>query len=157
MINEIQHFLIENNKTLSVCESITGGALSSKLISKAGSSNFFQGSVVVYNDEIKSKILGIDINKIKEAIIIEGPDDVLNSKDENSPNNTDNNPPIIENITIFWGLSEIFLAIAAGIISIPVISNNPTILIDMAITAAIRIVKIAFALSGFNPSASANS
>jgi len=66
MINEIQHFLIENNKTLSVCESITGGALSSKLISKAGSSNFFQGSVVVYNDEIKSKILGIDINKIKE-------------------------------------------------------------------------------------------
>ena len=67
MINEIQHFLIENNKTLSVCESITGGALSSKLISKAGSSNFFQGSVVVYNDEIKSKILGIDINKIKEV------------------------------------------------------------------------------------------
>ena len=57
MINEIQHFLIENNKTLSVCESIT----------KAGSSNFFQGSLVVYNDEIKSKILGIDINKIKEV------------------------------------------------------------------------------------------
>ena len=98
-----------------------------------------------------------NINKIKEAIIIEGPDDVLNSRDENSPNNTDNNPPIIENNTIFWGLSEIFLAIAAGIISIPVINNNPTILIDIAITAAIRIVNIAFALSGFNPSASANS
>ena len=64
---------------------------------------------------------------------------------------------IIENKTIFCGLSEIFLAIAAGIISIPVINNRPTILIDMAITAAIRIVKIAFALSGFNPSASANS
>ena len=29
-----------------------------------------------------------NINKIKEAIIIEGPDDVLNSSDENSPNNT---------------------------------------------------------------------
>ena len=90
-------------------------------------------------------------------MIIEGPDDVLNSSDENSPNNTDNNPPIIENKTIFCGLSEIFLAIAAGIISIPVINNNPTILIDMAITAAMRIVNIAFALSGFNPSASANS
>ena len=48
-----------------------------------------------------------NINKIKEAIIIEGPDDVLNSNDENRPNNTDNNPPIIENNTIFWGLSEI--------------------------------------------------
>ena len=65
MINEIQHFLIENNKTLSVCESITGGALSSKLISKSGSSNFFQGSLVVYNDEIKSKILGIDISNFQ--------------------------------------------------------------------------------------------
>jgi len=30
-----------------------------------------------------------NINKIKEAIIIEGPDDVLNSKDENSPNNNE--------------------------------------------------------------------
>ena len=90
-------------------------------------------------------------------MIIEGPDDVLNSNEEKSPNKTDKRPPIIENKTIFWGLSDMFLAIAAGIISIPVISNNPTILIDMAITAAIRIVKIAFALSGFNPSAYANS
>ena len=98
-----------------------------------------------------------NINNTKAAMIIEGPDDVLNSNDENSPNNTDNNPPIIENNTIFCGLSDKFLAIAAGIINIPVINNSPTILIDIAITAAIRIVNIAFALSGFNPSASANS
>ena len=50
-----------------------------------------------------------------------------------------------------------FLAMAAGIINIPVINSNPTILIDIAIIAAIRIVKTAFALSGFKPSASANS
>ena len=98
-----------------------------------------------------------NINNTKAAIIIEGPDDVLNSNEEKSPNKTDKRPPIIENNTIFCGLSDRFLAIAAGIISIPVINNNPTILIDMAITAAMRIVKIAFALSGFNPSASANS
>ena len=98
-----------------------------------------------------------NINNNKAAMIIEGPDDVLNSNDENSPNNTDNNPPIIENNTIFCGLSDKFLAIAAGIINIPVINNSPTILIDIAITAAIRIVNIAFALSGFKPSASANS
>ena len=41
------------------------------------------------------------MNKNKEAAIIDGPEDVLNSNDENSPNNTDNNPPIIENNTIF--------------------------------------------------------
>ena len=50
-----------------------------------------------------------------------------------------------------------FLAIAAGIINIPVINNNPTILIDIAIIPAIKIVNIALALSGFKPSASANS
>ena len=97
------------------------------------------------------------MNNINAAAMIEGPEDVLNSNEEYSPKITANKPPIIENRTIFWGLSEIFLAIAAGIINIPVINNNPTILIEIAITAAINIVKIAFALSGFNPSASANS
>ena len=37
-----------------------------------------------------------NINKINEATIIDGPDDVLNSKEENSPNITDNKPPITE-------------------------------------------------------------
>ena len=89
--------------------------------------------------------------------MIDGPDAVLNSNEENNPIITDNRPPIIEKITIFFGLSEIFRAIAAGMINIPVINNNPTILIEIAIIAAINIVKIAFALSGFKPSASANS
>ena len=97
------------------------------------------------------------INNKKAAVIIEGPDEVLNSSEENNPKITDNKPPIIEKTTIFFGLVEIFLAIAAGIINIPVINNNPTILIDIAMIAAIKIVNIAFALSGFKPSASANS
>ena len=92
-------------------------------------------------------------NKIKDAVIIEGPDAVLNSSEANNPKITDNKPPIIENNTIFFGLSEMFLAIAAGIISIPVINNKPTIFIEIAIIAAIKIVNTAFALSGFNPSA----
>ena len=37
-----------------------------------------------------------NMNNIKEATIIDGPDDVLNSNDENNPNITDNKPPIIE-------------------------------------------------------------
>ena len=97
------------------------------------------------------------MNNTKAAAIIDGPDGVLNSKEENNPINTDNNPPIIEYITIFCGLSERFLAIAVGIINIPVINSTPTNLIDMAIIAANKIVKIAFALSGLRPSASANS
>ena len=36
------------------------------------------------------------INKNKEAAIIDGPEEVLNSKDEYRPKITDNNPPITE-------------------------------------------------------------
>ena len=41
------------------------------------------------------------------------------------------------------GFEDIFLAIAAGKISIPVINNNPTILIEIAIIAASKRVNIA--------------
>ena len=84
------------------------------------------------------------INRIKDAVIIEGPDAVLNSSEENKPITTDSKPPITENNTIFCGLSEIFLAIAAGIINIPVINNRPTIFIEIAIIAAIKIVNTSF-------------
>ena len=97
------------------------------------------------------------MNKNKEAAIIDGPEDVLNSNDVNKPKITDNKPPSIEKTTILCGLEEIFLAIAAGIINIPVINSNPTIFIEMAMIPAIKIVNIALALSGFKPSASANS
>ena len=46
------------------------------------------------------------INKNKAAASIDGPEGVLNSNDENRPIKTDNNPPIIEKIIIFLGLSE---------------------------------------------------
>ena len=40
------------------------------------------------------------MNKNNAAAIIDGPEGVLNSNDENRPIKTDNNPPIIENNTI---------------------------------------------------------
>ena len=36
------------------------------------------------------------MNKNKEAAIIDGPEDVLNSSDANKPKITDNKPPSIE-------------------------------------------------------------
>ena len=89
--------------------------------------------------------------------MIEGPEGVFICKDEYNPIITDNKPPTIDKLTICKGLLEIFLAIAAGMINIPVIKSNPTILIDIAIIAANKTVKIALTLSGFIPSASANS
>ena len=37
-----------------------------------------------------------NINNTKAATIIDGPEDVLNSNEENNPIITDNNPPITE-------------------------------------------------------------
>ena len=43
------------------------------------------------------------MNKNNAAVIIDGPEAVFNSKEENKPINTDNKPPITERITICFG------------------------------------------------------
>lgn len=48
--------LIENKKTLASVESFTGGLFASEIISISGASNFFKGSLVCYNNEIKEKL-----------------------------------------------------------------------------------------------------
>ena len=53
MIKTIFDLLNSKKLTISVAESITGGALSNQLMSLAGSSSFFKGSVVTYSDESK--------------------------------------------------------------------------------------------------------
>ena len=62
--------------------------------------------------------------------------------------------PIIEAISaIISGVVEKRLAVAAGMIRSAVMSKTPTIFIEIAITAAIKIMKKKLALSGFTPSA----
>lgn len=50
---EIAELLIKSNKTISVAESVTGGVLSSHLTSVSGSSSYFIGGIVSYNNRIK--------------------------------------------------------------------------------------------------------
>jgi nicotinamide-nucleotide amidase len=45
--------------SLATAESCTGGALSAAIVSVAGSSQYFKGSVVAYQNEIKKNILGV--------------------------------------------------------------------------------------------------
>ncbi len=73
--------------------------------------------------------------------------------EENKPKTTDNNPIILETIAICIGVEDKFLEAAAGIIRRPVINSIPTIFIEIAITPAIKSVKIVFANSGLSPSA----
>ena len=52
--------LMNNNLTLSTAESCTGGKIASMITSVPGSSAWFRGSVVAYDNSIKTGVLGVD-------------------------------------------------------------------------------------------------
>ena len=55
----VGRLLAQNNKTLSTAESCTGGKIAQVLTSVAGSSKYFIGGIVSYNNQIKTDLLGI--------------------------------------------------------------------------------------------------
>ncbi len=56
----IGKLLKENNQTLAVAESCTGGMLGAYITDIPGSSNYFEGGIISYSNDIKSKYLDID-------------------------------------------------------------------------------------------------
>jgi len=59
----IGRLLRERRMTLSTAESCTGGRIAGMITSVPGSSDYFMGSVIAYNNDIKKKLLGVD-NKL---------------------------------------------------------------------------------------------
>ncbi len=64
-IKKIIKILKCNKLTLSICESVTGGKLSSYLTSFNGSSVYFLGSIISYNNNSKVNVVKIDKNILK--------------------------------------------------------------------------------------------
>jgi nicotinamide-nucleotide amidase len=61
---EVSELLKKSQKTVGVAESITGGLISSRLTSQAGSSDFFIGAVISYHNRIKVMELGVPASTI---------------------------------------------------------------------------------------------
>lgn len=59
MQETLGRILTDRQKSLSTAESCTGGTIASLITSVAGSSAYFQGSIVSYSNEIKQKLLGV--------------------------------------------------------------------------------------------------
>ena len=76
MLNYIKKIRkLRKEKPFSIClaESCTGGMISSKLTSIRGSSDFFDGSIVSYSNDLKKRVLKVPkttINKYLSLIHI---------------------------------------------------------------------------------------
>lgn len=63
----IGKMLTTGNQTLSTAESCTGGYVAHLITSIPGSSRYFRGSVIAYDNEIKKKLLGVDPASLSES------------------------------------------------------------------------------------------
>jgi len=61
----IGEILASKLKTLSIAESCTGGDISKRITSISGSSRYFKGSVVAYDNSVKTNILDVNIEDLQ--------------------------------------------------------------------------------------------
>ncbi len=52
--------VVSRRMSLAVAESCTGGLLAKRITDRCGSSSYFRGGVVVYANDLKSEILGVE-------------------------------------------------------------------------------------------------
>ena len=62
----VYELLAENDITISIAESCTGGLIAKKITDIDGSSNIFHGGVVAYSNQIKNLILKVPNNLLNE-------------------------------------------------------------------------------------------
>jgi len=70
IVQRIATLFIQKEKTLSLAESCTGGALVEQITSLAGISAFFRGSTVLYATDTKMDVLDVDEHLIKEHTVV---------------------------------------------------------------------------------------
>jgi nicotinamide-nucleotide amidase len=68
----IGRLLMQNNNTLAVAESCTGGKIAQELTAVAGASNYFRGGVVSYATDTKVSMLGVSEEMIAQHSVVSG-------------------------------------------------------------------------------------
>ncbi|WP_457679823.1 CinA family protein [Thermovibrio sp.] len=56
---ELKELLTKKGLTLSTAESCTGGLVAARVVNAPGSSEYFMGGVVAYDNKVKMKVLGV--------------------------------------------------------------------------------------------------
>ena len=65
--DKVHELLISKKLTIATAESFTGGLIAERLSSLAGSSQYFLGSIVAYNEAVKKKLLKVDPQIIADS------------------------------------------------------------------------------------------
>jgi PncC family amidohydrolase len=60
ILESLHELCVSKRICVAVAESCTSGLIASKLTLKSGSSSFFKGGIIAYQNDIKIKILGVD-------------------------------------------------------------------------------------------------
>ncbi len=66
LASTVGKLLLLDGETLSVAESCTGGGLGAMLTGIAGSSGYFLGGIISYDDRVKEKLLGVNRQDLSE-------------------------------------------------------------------------------------------
>lgn len=69
----IGELLLKNKKTVSTAESCTGGNIAKIITSVPGASAYYIGSIVSYNERIKTNILNVSLETIKKYSVVSEP------------------------------------------------------------------------------------
>ncbi len=69
----VGRMLTERGETVAVAESCTGGLLAERITSVAGSSAYFVGGFVTYSDAMKTALLDVDEELLKETTAVSEP------------------------------------------------------------------------------------
>ncbi|MDG1038191.1 MAG: competence/damage-inducible protein A [Polaribacter sp.] len=66
----VGELLLKSNTTISTAESLTGGKIAATLVSVAGSSSYYKGSLVAYSADAKMNLLDVCSETIKEYTVV---------------------------------------------------------------------------------------
>lgn len=72
-IEEIQKLMVTKGLTLSTAESCTSGGIAREITRLSGSSKYFQGGLVAYQDRLKEQFLGVRAEDIMKYDVVSEP------------------------------------------------------------------------------------
>ena len=145
----IGRLLTKQNKTLATAESCTGGKIAQAITAIPGASKYFKGSIVAYDKTVKTEVLGISEETIKNYSVVSAQvaEEMATNirrllKTDYGIGVTGNAGPTTDNTAEDVGIVHIALATADGVVSHRFSFGQPREkVIDRAVNKSLEILQ----------------